>query len=116
MPTIAERFGNTAPTQEPELDAMTYTGGAEGTFGLSDLTADHNFNVIKAQMKSRFGMTEDNHERQDIVDKWVNYNRKFNVGSTLSVLGEASYLSKANDTDKSQTMCTTTVWLLQLTL
>jgi len=110
MPTIAELYGNTAPTQEPELDAMTYTGGAEGTFGLSDLTADHNFNVIKAQMKSRFGMTEDNHERQDIVDKWVNYNRKFNVGSTLSVLGEASYLSKADDTEKVQAFNSYKLW------
>ena len=88
------------PAEEQEPDFMTYTGGEKDTFGISDLTEDHNYNVIEAQMKARFGMTEKSHDRQEVVDKWINYNRKFNVGNTLSVLGEASYLSKADDEEK----------------
>ena len=86
--------------EEQEPDFMTYTGGEKDTFGISDLTEDHNYNVIEAQMKARFGMSEKSHDRQEVVDKWINYNRKFNVGNTLSVLGEASYLSKADDEEK----------------
>ena len=97
MRVIDAKFIN--PSQQ-EPDFMTYTGGEKDTFGISDLTEDHNYNVIDAQMKARFGMSEKSHSRQEVVDKWINYNRKFNVGNTLSVLGEASYLSKANDEEK----------------
>jgi len=97
MRVLDAKFIN--PSQQ-EPDFMTYTGGEKDTFGISDLTEDHNYNVIEAQMKARFGMTEKSHDRQEVVDKWINYNRKFNVGNTLSVLGEASYLSKADDEEK----------------
>lgn len=97
MRVLDAKFIN--PSQQ-EPDFMTYTGGEKGTFGISDLTEDHNYNVIEAQMKARFGMSEKSHDRQEVVDKWINYNRKFNVGNTLSVLGEASYLSKADDEEK----------------
>ena len=88
------------PVEEQEPDFMTYTGGEKDTFSISDLTEDHNYNVIEAQMKSRFGMTDKSNTRQEVVDKWINYNRKFLIGNTLSVLGEASYLSKADDQEK----------------
>ena len=97
MRVLDAKFIN--PSQQ-EPDFMTYTGGEKDTFGISDLTEDHNYNVIEAQMKARFGMSEKSHDRQEVVDKWINYNRKFNVGNTLSVLGEASYLSKADDEEK----------------
>ena len=97
MRVLDAKFIN--PSQQ-EPDFMTYTGGEKGTFGISDLTEDHNYNVIEAQMKARFGMSEKSHDRQEVVDKWINYNRKFLVGNTLSVLGEASYLSKSNDEEK----------------
>ena len=90
--------------EQQEPDFLTYTGGEKGTFGISDLTEDHNYNVIDAQMKARFGMSEKSHDRQEVVDKWINYNRKFNVGNTLSVLGEAAYLSKANDEEKAKAL------------
>ena len=80
----------TSKKEEQEPDFMTYTGGEEGSFGLDDLAADHNYNVIEKQMMSRFGMSEKTYDRQEVIDKWVNYNRKFNVGNTLSVLGEAT--------------------------
>jgi len=97
MRVIDAKFIN--PSQQ-EPDFMTYTGGEKDTFGISDLTEDHNYNVIDAQMKARFGMSEKSHDRQEVVDKWINYNRSFSVGNTLSVLGEASYLSKADDEEK----------------
>jgi hypothetical protein len=98
MRSLSQVLAEQKSQQEP--DFMTYTGGEKDTFGISDLTEDHNYNVIEAQMKARFGMSEKSHDRQEVVDKWINYNRKFNVGNTLSVLGEASYLSKADDEEK----------------
>ena len=96
--------------QEQEPDFMTYTGGEEGSFGLTDLSEDHNYNIIERQMKSRFGMSEKNYDRQEVIDKWVNYNRKFNFGNTLSVLGEASYLSKADDEEKFNALNSYKLW------
>lgn len=96
--------------QEQEPDFMTYTGGEEGSFGLTDLSKDHNYNIIERQMKSRFGMSEKNYDRQEVIDKWVNYNRKFNFGNTLSVLGEASYLSKADDEEKFNALNSYKLW------
>ena len=96
--------------QEQEPDFMTYTGGEEGSFGLDDLAEDHNYNVIEKQMMSRFGMSEKTYDRQEVIDKWVNYNRKFNVGNTLSVLGEASYLSKADDKEKFNALNSYKLW------
>jgi len=80
MRVLDAKFIN--PSQQ-EPDFMTYTGGEKGTFGISDLTEDHNYNVIEAQMKARFGMSEKSHDRQEVVDKWINYNRKFNVVTPL---------------------------------
>jgi len=114
MPTFKDYFGSDTPeeqtSQEQEPDFMTYTGGPKESFGLDDLSKDHNFNIIAAQMESRFGVTENTHERQDIVDKWVNYNRKFNMGNTLSVLNEASYLSKADDGQQVKALNSYTLW------
>jgi len=98
MRSLSQVLEEQKSQQEP--DFMTYTGGEKDTFGISDLTKDHNYNVIDAQMKARFGMSEKSHDRQEVVDKWINYNRSFSVGNTLSVLGEASYLSKADDEEK----------------
>ena len=96
--------------QEKEPDFMTYTGGEEDSFGLDDLAEDHNYSIIEKQMKSRFGMTEKTYDRQEVIDKWINYNRKFNVGNTLSVLGEASYLSKADDKEKFHALNSYKLW------
>ena len=58
--------------EEQEPDFMTYTGGEKDTFGISDLTEDHNYNVIEAQIKARFGMSTKTDNRQKVVDKWIN--------------------------------------------
>ena len=100
----------TSKKEEQEPDFMTYTGGEEDSFGLDDLAQDHNYSIIEKQMMSRFGMSEKTYDRQEVIDKWVNYNRKFNVGNTLSVLGEASYLSKADDKEKFHALNSYKLW------
>ena len=87
--------------EDDTLAALEYTGGEEDTFGLSDLTEDHNYKVIEDQMSRRFGMSEKFHDRQEVVDKYINYMRSFNAGNTLSVLTEATYLNEANDEKKT---------------
>ena len=87
--------------EDDTLAALEYTGGEEDTFGLSDLTEDHNYKVIEDQMSRRFGMSEKSHDRQEVVDKYINYMRSFNAGNTLSVLTEATYLNEANDEKKT---------------
>ena len=82
------------------LDSLEYTGGEKDTFGLSDLTEDHNYNVIEQQMSRRFGMNEKSHTRQQVVDKYINYMRNFNSGNSISILTEASYLNEADDAKK----------------
>ena len=90
----------TPEKEDNTLAALEYTGGEEDTFGLSDLTEDHNYNVIEQQMSRRFGMSEKSHDRQEVVDKYINYMRNFNAGNSLSVLTEASYLNVASEEKK----------------
>ena len=86
--------------EDNTLAALKYTGGEKDTFGLSDLTEDHNYKVIEEQMSRRFGMSEKSHDRQEVVDKYINYMRNFNAGNSLSVLTEASYLNVASEEKK----------------
>jgi len=86
--------------EDDTLAALEYTGGEEGTFGLSDLTEDHNYKVIEDQMSRRFGMSEKSHTRQEVVDKYINYMRNFNSGNSISILTETSYLNEADDEKK----------------
>ena len=97
MPTIEELYGPDETQVEEERDFLTYSGGEKDSFSVNDLTEDHNYNIIDEQMKRRFGMSEKTHDRQEVVDAWVNYNRKFNVGQSTTVLGEAAYLYKADE-------------------
>ena len=84
-------------TVEEDRDFLTYTGGEDEAFGLNDLTEDHNYSIIDEQMKRRFGMSEATHDKQEVVDAWINYNRKFSIGQSVTVLGETAYLYKADD-------------------
>jgi len=100
MPTLEELYGPDETQVEEERDFLTYSGGEKDSFSVNDLTEDHNYNIIDEQMKRRFGMSEKTHDRQEVVDAWINYNRKFNVGQSTTVLGETAYLYKADDESK----------------
>ena len=100
MPTIDELYGPDETQVEEERDFLTYSGGEKDSFSVNNLTEDHNYNIIDEQMLRRFGMSEKTHDRQEVVDAWVNYNRKFNVGQSTTVLGETAYLYKADDESK----------------
>ena len=69
--------------------------------GVYNLVKDNNFAVVGAYMDQRFGMTEKNYNRQEIVDAFVNNMRKFNVGQSVTTLGELSYLNGAKRDENS---------------
>ena len=89
------------PTIEDQTqEAFTPEGPAPE--GVRDLTRDDVFAKIAPYMKSRFGMTEDKFERQEIVDAYVNSMRKFNFGQSVVTLSEMSYLNGADDIQKAE--------------
>ena len=67
--------------------------------GVRDLTRDDVFAKFAPYMKRKFGMTEDKHDRQEIVDSYVNHMRKFNFGQSVVTLEELAYLNKIKNTD-----------------
>ena len=70
--------------------------------GVRDLTRDDVFAKISPYMKSRYGMTEDKYDRQEIVDAYVNSMRKFNFGQSVVTVGELSYLNGATEAEKAE--------------
>ena len=89
------------PTIEDQTqEAFTPEGPAPE--GVRDLTRDDVFAKIAPYMKSRFGMTEDKFDRQEIVDAYVNSMRKFNFGQSVVTLSEMSYLNGADDIQKAE--------------
>jgi hypothetical protein len=67
--------------------------------GVRDLTRDDVFAKIAPYMQDQFGMTEEQHGRQKVVDSYVNHMRKFNAGQSVTTLQELSYLNKLKGTD-----------------
>ena len=70
--------------------------------GVRDLTRDDVFTKISPYMKSRYGMTEDKYDRQEIVDAYINSMRKFNFGQSVVTVGELSYLNGATEAEKAE--------------
>ena len=60
---------------------------------INDLMTDNNFAVVGQYMDQRFGMREAQHDRQKIVDSYINHMRKFDIGQSLVTATELSYLS-----------------------
>jgi hypothetical protein len=54
------------------------------------------YKKIQAYMKDRFSMTEDDYEKDEIIDSFVNNMRKFNFGQSLVTATELSYLNKGD--------------------
>ena len=63
---------------------------------INDLMDDDNFNVVNQYMDQRFGMREGkDHNRQEVVDSFVNHMRKFSFGQSITTVSELAYLNKA---------------------
>ena len=68
---------------------------------INDLMDDDNFNVVNQYMDQRFGMREGkDHNRQEVVDSFVNHMRKFSFGQSITTVSELAYLNKANEVRK----------------
>ena len=67
---------------------------------INDLMTDSNFAVVGQYMDQRFGMQEDRHGRQKIVDSYVNHMRKFNFGQSVTTGTELAYLSTDDEAKK----------------
>ena len=75
-------------------------------YGIKDLVDDDNFGVIGKFMDQRFGMREEDHKREKIVDAYVNHMRKFNFGQSVTTIGELSYLNAAKRDDNTERLNT----------
>ena len=89
-----------------EESQSTNVNAAPSARGVYDLADDNNFAVIGKYMDQRFGMTIENHERQEIVDAYINNMRKFNFGQSVTTLGELSYLNAAKRDENSERLNT----------
>ena len=79
------------------IQALQPTSSAET---INDLMQDNNYAVVGNYMKQRFGMTEDTHGRQEVIDSFVNHMRKFNFGQSVTTGTELAYLNKAEEANK----------------
>jgi len=85
-------------TQEQTTErALNSIPGAET---INDLMTDSNFAVVGQYMDQRFGMREDQHDRQKIIDSYVNHMRKFNFGQSVVTATELAYLSTDDEAKK----------------
>ena len=83
-----------------EVATRQTVGALPSAETINDLMTDNNFAVVGQYMDQRFGMREAQHDRQKIVDSYVNHMRKFNFGQSVTTGTELSYLSASNDTKK----------------
>jgi len=119
--SFKDDFGKTKEEQEQQnKETSMYSGSFEDDFGekkknvykppsargVYDLADDNNFAVVGKYMDQRFGMTTKNHERQEIVDAYINNMRKFNFGQSVTTLGELSYLNAAKRDENSERLNT----------
>jgi len=88
------------PTEEQTERALFTDDTGVAPEGVRDLTRDDVFDKIRPYMDQRFGMNEDKHERQEIVDAFVNHMRKFNFGQSVTTGTELAYLSTDDETKK----------------
>ena len=91
-----QRETKTEPVSQT-IQALQPTSSAET---INDLMQDNNYAVVGNYMKQRFGMTEDTHGRQEVIDSFVNHMRKFNFGQSVTTGTELAYLNKAEEANK----------------
>lgn len=108
MPTIYNDIFNptTIDEEEKEFPQFRVATDAPSARGVYDLSDDNNFSVVGKYMDQRFGMTEEKHGRQKVVNAFVNNMRKFNFGQSVTTLGELSYLNAAKRDEDSERLNT----------
>lgn len=86
---------------EEKLDTPTDLDALPTANTIDDLMSDKNYAVVQEYMSRRFGMDEKTHDRQKVVDSFVNHMRKFNFGQSVVTATELAWLnSKDNDVDR----------------
>ncbi len=96
-PLVSDR-----PNVEEQTEEAIPTLEGPAPEGVRDLTDDAVFAKISPYMSRRFGMTEDKHSRQEIVDAYVNTMRKFNFGQSVVTVSELAYLNSLYDVGKAE--------------
>ena len=96
-PLVSDR-----PKVEDQTEEAIPTLEGPAPEGVRDLTDDAVFAKISPYMSRRFGMTEDKHSRQEIVDAYVNTMRKFNFGQSVVTVSELAYLNSLDDVGKAE--------------
>jgi len=89
--------------EDKEKDPLNLSGIQKSSgFGLDSLLEEDNFRIILDYMGDRFGMSEDKHDKQEIVDSYINQMRSFKVGQSVVVGQELAHLySGETDGDKA---------------
>jgi len=96
-PVFTEQKETKTEPVSQTIQALQPTSSAET---INDLMQDNNYAVVGNYMKQRFGMTEDTHGRQEVIDSFVNHMRKFNFGQSVTTGTELAYLNKAEEANK----------------
>lgn len=79
---------------QSEYDAL-FTEDDSGSLR-DQLSRQDNYKKIQAYMEDRFSMTEQDYEKDEIIDSFVNNMRKFNFGQSVVTVTELSYLNKGD--------------------
>ena len=115
MPTVYDDIFNPTAIDETDEQSNDLFGtkdyesvekDEDEIYGIKDLVDDDNFGVIGKFMDQRFGMREEDHKREKIVDAYVNHMRKFNFGQSVTTIGELSYLNSAKREDNTERLNT----------
>ena len=90
------------PTAErPAMRSVSFLGAAPTKVKREDLYKGDTYDTIARYMDRRFGMTEADYSKEDIVDSYMESMRKFAVGQSITTAGELSYLVTAEEQDRS---------------
>lgn len=87
-------MGTYTQAQLEAMSPVTDDDEMESSSLLETLSKDSNYEIISTYMEDRFGMTEDQYDKEEIIDSYVNNMRKFNFGQSVVTLQELSYLNK----------------------
>lgn len=84
--------------------ASVGTDAGVDTSGMSDYTRGlyNNYDKIARYMDERFGMTERDYSKEDIIESYENQMRGFNAGQSIVTIGELNYLNSGDEEQRQQ--------------